>query len=274
METIINTAEHYAALYGLKVAGSLAILILGIWASKFLTRITVKLMEKSKVDATLRSFLQQAFLYALIVFVVVAALGNLGVQTASLIAVIGAAGLAVALAFQSSLSNISAGALIILFRPFRVGDYITAGGEGGTVESINMFSTLLKTPDNKNVVVPNSQIVGGSITNFSTNDTRRVDMTFGVGYGEDLQKVRKILEEIVSQDSRVLQDPAPAIAVSELADSSVNFVVRPWVNRADYWDVYFDMMETVKTRFDKEGIEIPFPQRVVHHIGDAQRQAA
>ena len=200
----------------------------------------------------------------MLLFVILAALSNLGVNTTSFIAVLGAAGLAVGLAFQGTLSNIGAGVLLIFFRPFKVGDFIQAAGESGVVEEINLFSVLLKTGDNKQIIIPNSSIIGGNITNFSAKDTRRVDFTFGIGYEDDLKLAKETLEEIVNSDERVLKDPAPFVAVSELAESSVNFVVRVWVKSADYWGVYFDTLERVKLTFDEKGISIPYPQMDVH----------
>ena len=188
----------------------------------------------------------------------------LGVQTASIIALLGAAGLAVGLALQGSLSNFAAGVLIILFKPYKVGDYIEAGGVGGSVESLQIFTTVLITPDNKRVVVPNSQVTDGVITNYSANDTRRLDLVAGVSYSDDLDKVRAVLEGIIDDSEYVLDAPAPTIAVNELADSSVNFVVRPWVKTTDYWAAHFTLTETIKKRFDAEGISIPFPQTDVH----------
>jgi small conductance mechanosensitive channel len=185
-------------------------------------------------------------------------------QTTSFIAVIGAAGLAVGLALQGSLANFAAGFLMIIFRPFKVGDYIEGAGIAGTVESIQMFTTQLKTPDNKTVIVPNAKITGDNIVNWSSKGTRRVDLVIGIGYGDDIDKAKQIMMDVLTKDQRVLKDPAPQVAVLELADSSVNFVVRPWVNASDYWNVYFDTTEEIKKRFDQEGVSIPFPQRDVH----------
>ena len=223
-----------------------------------------KVMQKQEVDKTLETFICNLVRIALLVVVVIAAIGALGIQTTSFIAIFGAAGLAVGLALQGSLSNFAAGVLIVLFRPYRVGDYIEAAGVSGTVEQVQILTTVLNTPDNKQVIVPNSQVMDSIITNYSANDTRRVDMVVGVSYSDDLDKVRGILEELVAAEERILDDPACTIAVSELADSSVNFVLRPWVRKADYWGVWFDMTEAVKKRFDEAGISIPFPQQDVH----------
>ena len=198
------------------------------------------------------------------VVVVIAAIGALGVETTSFIAIFGAAGLAIGLALQGSLSNFASGVLIVLFRPYRVGDWVEAAGISGSVEQVQILTTILKTGDNKQIIVPNSQIMDSIITNYSANDTRRVDMVVGVSYADDLDKVRKTLEDLIAAEDRILPEPVPTIAVSALADSSVNFVVRPWVNTADYWGVMFDMTEAIKKRFDKEGISFPFPQQDVH----------
>jgi small conductance mechanosensitive channel len=222
------------------------------------------MMTRRNVDDTIGSFASNLIYYLLLAFFVLAAIGQLGVQTTSFVAIIGAAGLAIGLALQGSLANFAAGFLMIIFRPFKVGDYIEGAGTAGTVEKIQIFTTQLRTPDNKTVIAPNASLTAGNIVNYSTKDTRRCDLVFGISYEDDIDKAKKILEELVAADERILKDPAPIIAVSELADSSVNFVVRPWVNGADYWNVYFSLMENVKKRFDEEGISIPFPQRDVH----------
>ena len=250
--------------FGIKVATALAIFLIG----KFLIRLVVsavsKVMQKQSVDKTLETFICNLVRISLMVVVVIAAIGALGIQTTSFIAIFGAAGLAVGLALQGSLSNFASGVLIVLFRPYRVGDFIEAAGISGSVEQLQILTTILRTGDNKQIIVPNSQIMDSIITNYSANDTRRVDMMVGVSYDDDLDKVRKTLEELLAADERVLSEPAPLIAVSALADSSVNFVVRPWVKSADYWGVMFEMTEAIKKRFDKEGISFPFPQQDVH----------
>ncbi len=250
--------------FGIKVATALAVFFIG----KFLIRIFVgaigSLMQKQDVDKTLQTFICNLIRMSLMAVVVIAAIGALGVETTSFIAIFGAAGLAVGLALQGSLSNFASGVLIVLFRPYRVGDFIEAAGIAGSVEQVQILTTVLKTGDNKQIIVPNSQIMDSIITNYSANDTRRVDMTVGVGYDDDLDKVRATLEELLAADNRILPEPAPLIAVSELADSSVNFVVRPWVNASDYWGVMFEMTEAIKKRFDKEGISFPYPQTDVH----------
>jgi small conductance mechanosensitive channel len=250
--------------FGIKAATALAIFLIG----KFLIRLVVKglrkVMRKQDVDKTLETFICNLVSTALLVVVVIAAIGALGVETTSFIAIFGAAGLAVGLALQGSLSNFASGVLIVLFRPYRVGDWVEAAGISGSVEQVQILTTILKTGDNKQIIVPNSQIMDSIITNYSANDTRRIDMVVGVSYSDDLDKVRATLQELVAADDRILKEPAVTIAVSELADSSVNFVVRPWVNTADYWGVKFDLTEAIKKRFDKEDIAFPFPQQDVH----------
>ncbi len=236
----------------------------GIWVSKKVKVYVGKIMNKRGVDELISSFLSNIVYVALVAFVVIAALSKLGIQTTSFVAVIGAAGLAIALSLQGSLSNFASGVMIVAFRPFKVGDFVEAGGVAGIVEGIQIFSTQMRTGDNKAIIVPNSSIIGGNIVNYSAKDTRRVDMVFGIGYDDDIKKAKDLLITLIEEDERILKDPEPVVAVSELADSSVNFVVRPWVNSGDYWPVKFDFTEKVKTTFDKEGISIPFPQRDVH----------
>jgi len=221
-------------------------------------------MNKRQVDPTIVSFVANMTYIALLVFVVLAALGQLGIQTTSFIAVIGAAGLAIGLALQGSLANFAAGFLMIIFRPFKVGDYIEGAGVGGTVEVIQIFTTQLKTPDNKTVIIPNAALTAGNITNYSAKGTRRVDLVFGIGYGDDIDHAKKVIMDVLAKEERILKDPATTIGVVELADSSVNFAVRPWVKADDYWNVYFDTTENIKKGFDAQGISIPFPQRDVH----------
>lgn len=240
------------------------ILIVGLWLARKLRPVLKDFLLKRNLDPMLASFVTSIVHILFVVFVVIAALGKLGVQTTSLVAIVGAAGLAVGLSLQSSLSSFAAGVMIIGFRPFKVGDFIEAGGTSGVVEGIQIFSTQLRTGDNKTVIVPNASIIGSNIINYSARDTRRVDMVFGIGYNDDLQKARQILQEILDADERILDDPAPVIAVGELADSSVNLIVRPWTSTDDYWQVYWDLNEKVKQRFDEEGINIPYPQRDVH----------
>ncbi len=253
-----------AADFGIRLVAALAIFIIGRWVARWLSRLLEKGMQKAGTDHTLIVFLRNIVYVGLLIFVIIAAIGQLGVQTTSFLAVLGAAGLAVGLALQGSLANFAAGVLIIIFRPFKVGDFIEAGGIAGVVKAISIFTTTLHTPDNKVIIVPNAQVNSGTITNYSANDTRRVDMVIGVSYGDDLDKVRSVIEQVLAADERVLKDPAPQIAVMALADSSVNFAVRPWAKAADYWGLYFDTQEKIKKRFDEEGISIPFPQQDVY----------
>jgi len=264
IEKLWSQGQQLIAAYGIKLLTALVVLILGIWISKFLRNSVRRVLEKRTVDPTIGRFVTNIAYVALLVFVVMAALGQLGIQTTSFIAVIGAAGLAIGLALQGSLSNFAAGFMLVAFRPFKVGDFIEGGGVAGTVDEIQIFSTRLKTPDNKVVVVPNSKIFDDAIVNYSAMETRRVDMLVGVSYDADLAHVKKVLEELVNAQTRILQEPAYQIAVSELADNSVNLVVRAWVRTADFWGVKFDLTEQIKVRFDAEGIGIPYPQRDVH----------
>lgn len=250
--------------YGPSVLKAVLTLFFGWVVARILRSLARRLMLKAHIEVTLVGFVANLTYAILMTLVVVSAVQALGVQTTSFVAVLGAAGLAVGFALQGSLANFAAGVMLIIFRPFRAGDYVEAGGVSGTVEEVQIFATMMKTPDNKRVVLPNSAITGGTITNYSAKDTRRVDMIFGIGYGDDIKKAKAVLEEILAKDERVLADPAPKVAVLELGDSSVNFVCRPWVKTPDYWDVLFDTTEAVKNRFDAENITIPFPQRDVH----------
>jgi small conductance mechanosensitive channel len=261
---ILERVWELVVIYGLKVIAAVAIFVVGRWVAKAVAGMIRKMMRKAKVDQTLRRFVGNMAYIALLAFVVLAALGQLGIQTTSFIAILGAAGLAVGLALQGSLSNFAAGFLMILFRPIRVGDFIEGAGTAGTVEEIAIFTTTLVTPDNKTVIIPNAALTGGNIVNWTVKGTRRVDMVMGIGYADDIDKARQIMAEILDKDPRVLKDPAATIAVSELADSSVNFVVRPWVKASDYWGVHNDTHEAFKKAFDAQGISIPFPQRDVH----------
>ena len=250
--------------FGINLIIALAIFYFGRMFISLAVRGLRKVMRRQEVDKTLETFVSNLVRMVLLVVVVIAAIGQLGIETTSFIAIFGAAGLAVGLALQGSLSNFAAGVLIVLFRPYRVGDFVEAAGISGSVEKVQILTTILKTGDNKQIIVPNGQIMDSIITNYSANDKRRVDMVVGVSYDDDLDKVRATIEELVAADERILDEPACTIAVSALADSSVNFVVRPWVNTADYWGVMFDLTEAIKKRFDKEGISFPFPQQDVH----------
>ena len=249
---------------GISLLMALAILIVGRQLVKLILRLITVALEKSKVEDTVRIFVTNLLNTLLMILVFIAAINQLGIETTSIIAVLGAAGLAIGLPLQGSLSNFAAGILIVIYRPYKVGDYIEAGNHAGTVKDIQIFSTVLKTPDNKIVVVPNGSIMNGSIVNYSDQDTRRVDLIISCSYEDDIDKVRSILEDILKKEKRILKDPKPQIAVAELADSSVNFIFRPWVKRTDYLPVYYSLLEEVKKRFDKEGISIPYPQSDVH----------
>ncbi len=250
--------------FGMKALIALVIFYVGRTIARLVTRGLRNVMQAQEVDKILETFVSNLVYWALMFFVIIAAINQIGVQTTSLIAVMGAAGLAIGLALQGSLANFAAGVLIVMFRPYRVGDFVEAAGISGAVLQVQILTTVLKTGDNKQIIVPNGQIMSSIITNFSANDTRRVDMTIGVSYDDDLDKVRSTIKELVDADDRILKDPECLIAVSELADSSVNFTVRPWVKTTDYWGVMFDMTEAIKKRFDKEGISFPFPQQDVH----------
>jgi small conductance mechanosensitive channel len=248
----------------INVAIAIAIFYVGKLVVSLIVRGMRKVMQRQEVDKMLETFVSNLVRMVLMVVVIIAAIGQVGIQTTSFIAIFGAAGLAVGLALQGSLSNFAAGVLIVLFRPYKVGDFVEAAGIAGVVEQVQILTTVFKTGDNKQIIVPNGQIMDSIITNYSANDQRRVDMAVGVSYDDDLDTVRATLNELIAAEDRILSDPAPTVAVSELADSSVNFVVRPWVRTADYWGVMFDLTEAIKKRFDKEGISFPFPQRDVH----------
>ncbi|MDO9200979.1 MAG: mechanosensitive ion channel [Hydrogenophaga sp.] len=253
-----------AVTYGVNLLLALAVLLVGLWLSGWLGRRLDAYMQRLNVDVTLRSFLRSLMSLALKVLVIITVASMLGVATTSFIAVLGAAGLAVGLALQGSLSNFAGGVLLIVFKPYRVGDFVEMQGQSGTVQSIQILYTVLKTPDNKTVFVPNGPVANSNIVNFSTEATRRVDMVFSISYGSSIDLARQTLDALVRADGRVLQVPAPVIVVGELADSAVNFRVRVWTATGDYWPVYFDMQERVKKRFDEVGLSIPFPQRDVH----------
>ncbi|ANO53281.1 mechanosensitive ion channel protein MscS [Woeseia oceani] len=254
--------------FGISLITAIVIFFVGRLVARVLARGLRKLLQAQNVDKILESFVSNLVYWALMAFVIIAAITELGIETTSFIAMLGAAGLAIGLAMQGSLSNFAAGVLIVLFRHYRVGDWIEAGGVAGSVENVQILTTTLKTGDNKSIIIPNSEIMGNIIVNYSANATRRVDMVFGVGYGDDIDKVRAAIKDVISKDERIMAQPECLIAVGELADSSVNFNVRPWVKTSDYWAVKWDITEAIKKRFDEEGISIPFPQRDVHIIKD------
>jgi len=250
-------------MHGIKFLTALAIFIIGKWVAKRIVKIIDKTFDKAGVDETLADFIENIAYAILMVIVVIAALGQMGIETTSFAAILAAAGLAIGLALQGSLSNFAAGVLIILFRPFKAGDYVEAAGVSGTIEEISIFTTQLKTPDNREIIIPNNNITTGTIINYSAKNKRRIDLVVGVAYDADLKKARKVFEKIIASDDRILAKPEPQIAVAELGASSVDFVVRPWVKAAEYWDIRFDLNEKIKTELDKAGIGIPFPQRDV-----------
>jgi len=260
----LELAIQYGIEYGIKIVGALAIFIIGRWIVNKISSFIEKLMKKGGVDVTLSAFIMNMINILLMVVVVLAAVTELGVNTTSFIAILGAAGLAIGLSLQGILGNIGSGVILILFRPFQVGDTISAAGETGTVESITLFNTILLTPDNKVILAPNSAIAAGNIINFSKQEERRVDFVFGIGYDDDLKLAKATLQEIIDADDRILKDPESFIGVGELGDSSVNFTVRVWVKAADYWGVHFDTNEKVKLIFDEKGISMPYPQMDIH----------
>ena len=259
-----NQLSELLSSFGISLFIALSILIIGRQVVKILIKVISTALERSNTEDTVRIFVTNLLNTLLMIVVFIAAINQLGIQTTSIIAVLGAAGLAIGLALQGSLSNFAAGILIVIYRPYKVGDYIQADNHLGTVNDIQIFSTVLKTPDNKLVIVPNGSIMNGSIVNFSNQDKRRVDIVASCSYEDDIDKVKSVLADILSKDERILNEPKPRIAVSELADSSVNFIVRPWVKNSDYLDVYYSLLEEIKKRFDQEGIAIPYPQTDVH----------
>lgn len=264
MEQLASNLQTYITMYGLKALAAIAIFFIGRFAISVLREVIRKVLRQSRMDETLVSFITSVSHVAMMAFLIITVLGQLGVQTASFIAILGAAGLAIGLALQGSLSNFAAGVLLVIFKPIKVGDYIEAAGTAGEVEEIGIFTTGLKTPDNRSVIVPNSKITSDNIINYSAKDHRRIDIVATVSYDDNLDKVRTVLENIVSADQRILRDPAPSIGVLELADFCVKFAVRPWVRTGDYWAVFFSLQEQIKKGFDAEGITIPFPRQDIH----------
>ena len=264
MEDVLKTIYEYVATYGLKVVGAVVVFIVGRWLAKMLAKLAGRGLTKANVDETLVRFGESFSYVALLIFVIVAVLATLGIQTTSFVAVLAAAGLAVGLALQGSLANFAAGILLILFKPYKVGDFVEIAGAKGTVKDIQIFTTILDSPDNLQVIIPNAKATGGNIINYTANGTRRVDMVVGVSYEDDLRQAGQIIEDVLASDERVLKEPAHTVAVSELGDSSVNFVVRPWVKASDYWDVRFDLTAEIKLRLDDNGITIPYPQHDIH----------
>ncbi len=266
LDAVAQQITEIVSTYGLKIIAALAIFIIGKIVANLVSKGVRRTMDKRSVEPSLVGFAVSMVHAGLVAFVIIAALGQLGIQTTSFVAIIGAAGLAIGLALQGSLSNFAAGVLILIFKPYRVGDYVVAGGAEGSVEDIGIFTTTIVTLDNRTQIVPNAVATGGVIENYSKKGTRRLDLVAGVSYGDDVFKVKKILQEILDNEPRILKDPTPTIGLMEMGDSSINFAFRPWVKVADYWDLFFDLQERIKVRFDEEGITIPFPQRDVHLI--------
>ena len=268
MEAVGSQLTVFFTTYGLKIVGAILILIIGRILSGIGRKTVTRMLEKSKTDPAVVSFVGSLTYVLILTFAVLAALAKFGIQTASFVAILGAAGFAIGFALQGSLANFAAGVLVLVLRPFKVGDFIMGAGEAGTVKAIKLFTTELATPDNIKIMIPNGKLFGDTIKNVSGYDTRRIDLVIGIGYGSDIQRAHDVIMDLLAQDARVLEDPAFKIAVSELGDSSVNLVVRPWVKRADYWDVRFALTRKIKEAFDQNDIEIPFPQRVVHTIAE------
>ena len=264
LQGYVQKLSNLAVEYGPKLLLAIIVLIVGLWIIKLVVRAMNKTMERSNIDISLRKFLSSLFGIILKVLLLISVASMIGIATTSFVAILGAAGLAVGLALQGGLANFAGGVIILIFKPFKVGDFIDAQGYMGTVNEITIFTTVLKTPDNKTVIIPNGALSNGSMVNFSTEPRRRVDMVFGIGYGDSIEKTKSVLSKLVDADARILKDPAPQIVVGELGDNSVNFTVRVWCESANYWGVFFDTHEKVKLAFDEEGISIPFPQRDVH----------
>jgi len=260
----LQIAKDWLIANGPGVLVAIAILVIGRWLAIWLASVGRKAMAKGGVEDTLSRFLGKLIYYGLLTAVVIAAADQVGIKTTSFLAILGAAGLAIGLALKDSLSNFASGVMLILFRPFVVGDYVTAGGVSGTVQQIDIFSTIFLTVDNQKIIVPNAGITSGVITNVNAEPTRRIDLIVGIGYDDDIRKAKNTLEELVRADERIIEDPAPTVAVSELADSSVNLIVRPWVQTGDYWSVRLDLIEKIKLTFDEKGISFPYPQQDVH----------
>lgn len=264
MDALFASVWSWLAVNALRLPVALLILVAGLWLSRRVSRLLARVLERARMDGVLIQFLKSVTYYVLAAVVCVAAIGQLGVSTASLLTVLGAAGLAVGLALKDSLSSIAAGVMLMVLRPFTVGDYVTVAGQSGTVQKVTIFHTQLVTPDNQRVLAPNAAILADTVVNVTANPTRRIDLVVGISYADDMAKAREVMSGVLAADSRVLAEPAPQVAVAELADSSVNLVVRPWVATSDYWAVRFDLIEGIKRALDGAGISIPFPQRDVH----------
>jgi small conductance mechanosensitive channel len=263
----------YAVLWGGRILGAIVVFLVGRWITNMIVAWFGRMSSRASVDETLTRFLSSILRILLLVVVVLTVVSILGIPTTSFLAILGAAGLAVGLALKDSLANFSSGVMLVLFRPFRVGDWVEAGGVAGSVESIRIFNTVIKTGDNRIITVPNGLIYGGTITNYSAEETRRIDLTIGVSYDDDIPKAKEIIRRVLDADERILEEPAPAVMLMELADSSVNFAVRPWVKSADYWAVRSDLLEGIKVSLEAEGLSIPYPQRDLHIASQVANQA-
>ncbi|MEO1124144.1 MAG: mechanosensitive ion channel domain-containing protein [Cyanobacteria bacterium J06635_15] len=264
LEELVRQVQTLSLAFVLKLVAALLVFLVGRWVAGFVQRLVKQLMRQARIDATLIAFAGSLIYYGIVGFAVLIALGQLGIETTSLVATVAAAGLAVGLALQGSLSNLASGALVIIFRPFKVGDWIESCDVSGYVEDIQLLTTVIRTLDNRTVIVPNGNLMGGNITNYSTLGVLRVDLVVGVAYEEDIDRVKTVIQDELQKDNRILQDPLPTVGVINLGSSSVDFAVRPWVKTEHYWPVYFNTYENVKKRLDAEGITIPFPQRDVH----------
>ena len=266
--------SQYAIPWGINIASAILIYVVGRWVAKLVVKSAVKLMAKADVDESLRNFSGNIISTVLTIFILIAAIEQLGIDTTSIMAIFAAAGLAVGLALKDSLSNFSAGVMLIIFKPFKLGDLVTAGGSTGVVEGIQIFNTIMRTGDNQEIIIPNSHIYGGSIINISARDTRRIDLVIGIGYDDNIAKAKKLLEEIISKNGLILDEPAPTIMVLDLGESCIDIAVRPWVKTGDYWGVRAELLQTIKETFDEQGISIPYPQRDVHMITNPVDKAA
>ncbi len=269
MNINFDQIRELAVQYGLKMLGAILVLLLGLWIIRIISKGTGRFLNKRNIDDSLKPFLRTMLSIILKVLLVVSVLGMIGIEMTSFIAILGAAGLAIGLALSGTLQNFAGGVLILILKPFKSGDYIDAAGHSGSVHEIQIFNTILKTPDNKTIIIPNGSLVNASIVNYSAQETRRVDWTFGIAYGDSVEDAQRILNRLISEDDRILKDPAPFMALSELADSSVNIVVRVWAKTSDYWGIFFDMNQKVYNAFNSEGINIPFPQIDVHMVKEA-----
>lgn len=272
-QNILNKLSELLSAWGMKVVGALALLIIGLIVLKLIRRSVIKGLKKTRLDVTLVPYISGVVYYILLAVLILAVLSLFGVETTSVIAILGAAGLAVGLALQGTLSNFAAGVMLLIFRPFRIGDFVETGGVSGVIAEIGTFSTKLNTPDNVLITVPNSAVYGQTIKNYTAHDKRRIDLVVGISYPDDIGKAIETINRVISADERILKDPAPQVAVSEMADSSVNLVVRPWCNTADYWTVRFDLIRRLKEEIEAAGLSIPFPQRDVH-LYNADKSAA